>query len=497
MFLRTLIPVGIALLVGVCIIHTVSVNLDTTEAGFIDTQSKANPSVIRYVKNSEICETTPNVTQISGYIDVGTNMSMWFWFFESRNSPETAPFTLWLNGGPGCSSMIGLFQENGPCLVNADRNSTTLNPYSWNNLSNMIYIDQPIGTGFSYGNTDTVNSTKAAAPYVWTAFQVLFESQLFSKYASREFIFATESYGGHYGPSFVTYFEEQNRLIASGGIDAIPIVVKALMINNGWFDPLIQNIAWLNFATYAPGYGQLQPDEVLKDMSNALYGSNGCVAQEKACYTAGNSTSSNRICQDADDYCIDNLYYPAVEGYDQHDLRQKLSILSPPEYYVDYLREKHVMEKIGAEVKYEECANAPMEQFAKTGDASFCPTFSPSSVEFTILLKDARTWLPQLSALANSGMKILIWAGDADINCNWLGSHASVLAMDWYGNETLHITPFTNMTINGIPVAAVQNVDNFSFARVYAAGHLVPAFQPQVALEIFSQVIQKEQLHSV
>ncbi|KAG2345234.1 alpha/beta-hydrolase [Suillus weaverae] len=477
MCLRTLVRVGIALLAGVCITRTVSVNFDATEAGLVDVQSKANASGIRYVKNSEICETTPNVTQISGYIDVGTNMSMWFWFFESRDSPETAPFTLWLNGGPGCSSMIGLFQENGPCVVNADRNSTTLNPYSWNNLSNMIYIDQPIGTGFSYG-TDTVNSTEAAAPFVWTAFQVLFESQLFSKYASREFIFATESYGGHYGPSFVSYFEEQNNLIASGKIDAVPIVVGALMINNGWFDPLIQNIAWLNFATYAPGHGQLQPDEVLKNMSDALYGSNGCVAQEKACYAAGNSTSSNKICQDADYYCIDNLYYPAVEGYDQHDLRQNSSALFPPEYYVDYLREMDVMKKIGAEVRYEECANAPMEQFAKTGD-------------------DARTWLPQLSALANSGMKILIWAGDADINCNWLGGHASVLAMDWYGSETLHNTPFTNMTINGTPVAAVQNVDNFSFARVYAAGHLVPAFQPEAALEIFSQVIRKEQLHSV
>lgn len=373
--------------------------------------------------------------------------------------------------------MIGLFQENGPCVVNADRNSTTLNPYSWNNLSNMIYIDQPIGTGFSYG-TDTINSTEAAAPYVWTAFQILFKNQLFSKYASREFIFATESYGGHYAPSFVTFFEEQNVLIASGAIDAVPIVVSALMINNGWFDPLIQNIAWLDFATFAPGYGQLQPDEVLKDMSDALYSSNGCVAQEKACYAAGNAISSNEICQDADNYCVDNLYYPAVNGYDQNDLRQNSSVLFPPEYYVDYLRENHVMKNIGAEVKYEACADAPMEQFAKTGD-------------------DARTWLPQLSALANSGMKILIWAGDADINCNWLGGHASALAMDWYGNETLHNTPFTNMTINGTPVAAVQNVDNFSYARVYDAGHLVPAYQPQAALEIFSQVIRKEQLHSV
>ncbi|KAG2045688.1 alpha/beta-hydrolase [Suillus hirtellus] len=92
--------------------------------------------------------------------------------------------------------------------------------YGWNNLSNMIYIDQPIGKGFPYG-TDTVNSMEAAAPFVWTAFQVLFESQLFSKYASREFIFATESYGGHYGPSFVTYFDEQNALTASGEIDAV------------------------------------------------------------------------------------------------------------------------------------------------------------------------------------------------------------------------------------------------------------------------------------
>lgn len=50
------------------------------------------------------------------------------------------------------------------------------------------------------------------------------------------------------------------------------------------------------------------------------------------------------------------------------------------------------------------------------------------------------------------------------ISCNWLGGHASVLAMDWFGNETLHDTPFANITIHGEPVAAVQNVGNFSFA---------------------------------
>jgi carboxypeptidase C (cathepsin A) len=72
-----------------------------------------------------------------------------------RNQASSAPFVVWLNGGPGCSSLIGLFQEHGPCHVGPD-NTTYLNPYSWNNYSNIVYIDQPIGTGFSYGD-DTVS----------------------------------------------------------------------------------------------------------------------------------------------------------------------------------------------------------------------------------------------------------------------------------------------------------------------------------------------------
>ena len=75
----------------------------------------ATGAKIEFVTNSGICETTPGVNQYSGYLSVGTNMNMWFWFFEARTNPTTAPLATWFNGGPGCSSMIGLFQENGPC----------------------------------------------------------------------------------------------------------------------------------------------------------------------------------------------------------------------------------------------------------------------------------------------------------------------------------------------------------------------------------------------
>ncbi|KAI6014409.1 Alpha/Beta hydrolase protein [Pisolithus microcarpus] len=478
MRLTTLILPGvITALASVTFAKTSVVGRDAGSPYTRFTSTKFNGTDLRYVTDSGICETTPNVTQYSGYVEVGKNMSMWFWFFEARNSPETAPFTLWLNGGPGCSSMIGLFQENGPCQVNPDGETTRLNPYSWNNVSNMIYIDQPIGTGFSYG-TDTVNSTEAAAPFVWKAFQVLFESQALAKYSSREFVLATESYGGHYGPDFVTYFDEQNAKIADGTLDAEPIVVRALLINDGWIDPIIQNVAYYTFAENAPGYGKLLPDEVLANILQALWGEGGCVEQERACYAAGNSSASDAVCLSADNYCSDYVLTPAIGNYDPYDLRQNSSALFPPEYYVNYLSIESVKERIGAETAYEECPNKPYLKIMNTGD-------------------DARTFLPDLSQLANSGLKILIWAGDTDIICNWVGVYAAVCAMEWYGNEKLNNTTLINMTLHETLIASVANVDNFTFARVFGAGHEIPAFKPAAALEIFTQVIRGEQLHSV
>jgi Serine carboxypeptidase len=121
---------------------------------------------IRY-KNPEICETTPRVNTYSGYIDLDPKTHMFFWFIEAREKPEEAPTTLWLTGGPGSDSLLAAFigmpsepsttrwnlcsclLENGPCSVTTGL-TPQYNPYSWSNYSNMLYLSQPVGTGFSY-----------------------------------------------------------------------------------------------------------------------------------------------------------------------------------------------------------------------------------------------------------------------------------------------------------------------------------------------------------
>ena len=81
----------------------------------VNTIKSPSGVTIRYKEPGKdgVCETTPGVNSYSGYVDLAPDAHTFFWFFEARNSPDTAPLTLWLNGGPGSDSLIGLFQGCG------------------------------------------------------------------------------------------------------------------------------------------------------------------------------------------------------------------------------------------------------------------------------------------------------------------------------------------------------------------------------------------------
>ncbi|KAH7327373.1 serine carboxypeptidase [Rhexocercosporidium sp. MPI-PUGE-AT-0058] len=114
--------------------------------------------------------------------------SLWFWFFPSTNPAAKKEIVIWLSGGPGCSSLSAVLQGNGPFSWLSGTYKPVANAYSWNKLTNVIYVDQPVGTGFSQGNILVNNETEVATHFMgfWKNFVDTFSIQGYKIYITGE-----------------------------------------------------------------------------------------------------------------------------------------------------------------------------------------------------------------------------------------------------------------------------------------------------------------------
>nr|CDS33297.1 lysosomal protective protein [Hymenolepis microstoma] len=179
-----------------------------------------------------------NFEMYSGYLQgSNSNIQLHYVFVEAKNNSDTAPLVLWLNGGPGCSSLMGMFTENGPLLIQSSR-SLKLNPYSWNEYANVVYIEAPAGVGFSYardGNVTTDDNMTAENNY----FALVHFFQKFPEFKGRDFYIIGESYGGVYVPTLAL------RVIAHPEME-----LKGIAIDNGLTSYTLNDNSLLYFAYY-------------------------------------------------------------------------------------------------------------------------------------------------------------------------------------------------------------------------------------------------------
>lgn len=142
----------------------------------------------------------PGFDQYSGYITVNEKYQrkIFYWYVESQNDPAADPVVLWTNGGPGCSGLLGFGTEHGPFYFSSD-GELSPNPYSWNKLANMLYVEQPCGVGFSYSKSSeyTTGDSQAAADSYELILGFL---ERFPETKGNDFYISSESYGGHYMP---------------------------------------------------------------------------------------------------------------------------------------------------------------------------------------------------------------------------------------------------------------------------------------------------------
>lgn len=401
------------------------------------------------------------VDQYTGYLDIPEQgKHLFYWLFESRNDPATDPIILWLNGGPGCSSATGLFFELGPSSINATL-QPVYNPYSWNSNATVIFLDQPVGVGYSYTEGDEVKSTAAAAKDVYIFLELFF--QQFPKFLNNDFHIAGESYAGHYIPSFAS--EIINNADRS-------FELASVLIGNGITDPLIQYAAYKPMGCGEGGYKPVLDEDTCEKMDRDYP---KCATLTALCYQFPTAFT----CVPANLYCEQTLFGPYQEtGLNPYDIRvlcgdQGGNCYVEMDYIDDYLNLDYVKEAVGASNVdiFTGCDDTVFRNFILDGD-------------------EAKPFQQYVAELLEHNIPVLIYAGDKDYICNWLGNHNWSDSLEYYGHKEFEKTPLKPwINEQGKPAGEVKNFEKFTFLRVYDAGHMVPFDQPQNSLEMVNRWI--------
>eukprot|EP01039_Chlorochromonas_danica_P000975 gene975-1059_t len=138
--------------------------------------------------------------QYSGYLNVASGSHLHYWLVQSESDPANDPLVIWFNGGPGCSSLGGFVYEHGPFEVTTDGSTLSLRPYRWNRVVNMLYIEAPVGVGFSYNdNNDYKLNDDRTAEENLEAVEAFYA--LYPEFKKNDFFITGESYAGVYVPT--------------------------------------------------------------------------------------------------------------------------------------------------------------------------------------------------------------------------------------------------------------------------------------------------------
>jgi carboxypeptidase C (cathepsin A) len=194
------------------------------------------------------------------------------------------------------------------------------------------------------------------------------------------------------------------------------------------------------------------------------------VDQTKQCYATG----ENAVCARADNFCanlVENLY-DIYSGRDEYDMRELTPDPFPYSFYVEYLNTPEVQKAIGAYQNFSESSGTVSAAFGNTGDDD----------------RESGT-IEACRKLLDAGVHVMLYYGDADFNCNWLGGQVVADEIAAPGYDT---AGFVNIsTSDGIVHGQVKQSGHFSFVRIYESGHEVPFYQPLASLEIFERALKK------
>jgi len=464
-------------------------------------------ALISYVQSSDLVTNLPSDypfrgRMYSGYLNLDNpKKKLHYFFIESANDPKTAPLILWLNGGPGCSSLLGWAQEHGPAIFGEESDTFALNPHSWHKLANIIYLESPAGVGFSY-----IDSNKEEDLLIDDRISGLENLQavidFFRKYPSfrtNDFYIAGESYAGIYVPYLAHNIVEYNK----NQVSSKQINLKGFMVGNGVTDwnvdtsPALIDFAY-SHALYSP---ELRADymkfcvknkdddacaKVFDKIELAVSSVNVYDVYRK-CYKNSNNNSkfgmfryTPWLVQDKVRNYISRrpqnfLEFLNDEEEEYNKYSQIILKLTPP--CVDSKGPDEFFNRadvkaafnVRSDLKWEMCNDAIGERYQRSKEASFF----------------------LYPKLIDSKLKILIFSGDTDAAVPVNGTQK------WISNLNLEVkSKWRSWRVDqNSPVAGYRTVyEGLTFVSVMGTGHMVPQWKPKEAFYMVEKFLKNQDL---
>ncbi|UKZ91922.1 Cell death protease [Trichoderma asperellum] len=402
----------------------------------------------------------------AGHIEITPehNGNLFFWHFQNQHIANRQRTVVWLNGGPGCSSEDGALMEIGPYRLKDDH-TLVPNNGSWHEFANLLFVDNPVGVGFSYVDTDSYTHELDEMADQFVIFMEKF-FELFPEYEHDDLYFAGESYAGQYIPYIAKAIVARNKQKIQEKKEREAWNLKGLLIGNGWISPRDQYDSYLPFLFKK---GLLTKDsDVAKKLQSTI-----------------------RICQNKMGSDPGHVDYPDCEGilssilsmtkngngkdacWNMYDVRLRDSYPAcgmnwPPDLtsITPYLRRSDVIQALhinsAKSAGWQECNGAVGSNFKAKN--------TPPSVDI----------LPDLLA----EVPILLFSGAEDFICNHVGTENMINNMEWNGGKGFELAPGNwaprrNWTFEGEVAGFWQEARNLTYVLFHNSSHMVPFDYPR------------------
>ncbi|KAF7137876.1 hypothetical protein RHSIM_Rhsim07G0231400 [Rhododendron simsii] len=446
--------------------------------------------------------------QYAGYVTVNqtAGRALFYYFVESPKNSSTNPLVLWLNGGPGCSSLgYGAMEELGPFRVNSDGKTLYRNKYSWNNVANVIFLESPAGVGFSYSNTSsdykTVGDKRTAEDsYIFLVNWL----ERFPQYKNRDFYITGESYAGHYVPQLACTILSNNKITNQTVINLkgiavsssipcahfilgpiVPLcsdlpVIPLLRCQKYCFQPIHDHDIWFLLRTYHSKIGNAYVDD-----STTLQGT-----YDYYWTHALNSDETHAAITKNCDFVTGNLTRQCIQYLDQGD--EEVGDIDPYDIYAPLCNSSAPKTPSPGSVNnFDPCSDNYVISYLNLPEVkkalhAIKTTWSPCSYKIQEWGDSPSTVLPTIKQLIASGIRLWVYSGDVDGVIPVTSSRYAINTFKlpvtnawraWYSNRD---------EVGGY----VVEYEGLVLATVRGAGHEVPSYQPERALAMISSYLR-------